>query len=38
VDFNRRYGKKSNALVGLRTELPEFWDEVERVIRMYGQD
>ena len=38
VDFNRRYGKKSNALVGLCTELPVFWDEVERIIRMYGQD
>ena len=38
VDFNRRYGKKPNAMVGLCTELPVFWDEVERIIRMYGHD
>ncbi|MBR2671147.1 MAG: nucleoside hydrolase [Oscillospiraceae bacterium] len=36
ADINGRLGKEPNALVGLDTDLPVFWDEVERVLRLHN--
>ena len=35
ADINDRFHKKPNAIVGLSTDLPAFWNEVERVLRMH---
>ncbi len=35
ADIYGRFHRKPNAIVGLNTDLPVFWDEVERVLRMH---
>ncbi|MBQ8994790.1 MAG: hypothetical protein IJ091_03135 [Oscillospiraceae bacterium] len=34
-DWNGRYGKEPNVTVGLATDLPNFWNEVERTLRIH---
>ncbi|MBR5342041.1 MAG: ribosylpyrimidine nucleosidase [Erysipelotrichaceae bacterium] len=35
ADINDRFHKEPNVTVGLNTNLPAFWDEVERVLRLH---